>query len=118
MLRRFGFFLAAALLASAPVAAQDERPVQLTIGGGWTGVYGAGKDHVGSGGNVTIGALFKLNQVVGLQGEYGWNGMKQKQLSVPVSGYSWRSGSPVRFLRRREHAVRRGQRHLQPCGQR
>src|SRR4029079_10200888 len=85
MLRRFGFLLVATLLA-APVAAQDERPVQLTIGGGWTGVYGAGKDHVGSGGNFTIGALFKLNPVVGLQGEYGWNGMKQKELSIPGSG--------------------------------
>jgi opacity protein-like surface antigen len=84
MLRRFGFLVVATLLA-APVAAQDARPVQLTIGGGWTGVYGAGKDHVGSGGNFTIGALFKVNPVVGIQGEYGWNGMKQKQLSIPVS---------------------------------
>ena len=84
MLRRFGFLLAAALLAAAPVAAQD-RPVQLTIGGGFTGVYGDGADHVGNGGNFTIGALFHASPVLGIQGEYGWNGMKQKQLSLNVS---------------------------------
>jgi len=97
MLRRFGFLVVATLLA-APVAAQDERPVQLTIGGGWTGVYGAGKDHVGSGGNFTIGALFKLNPVVGIQGEYGWNGMKQKQLQLPVSVNPLDSGVPTDFF--------------------
>ena len=84
MFRRFGFVLMAALIAAVPAAAQDERPVQLTIGGGWTGVYGAGKDHVGSGGNFTIGALFKASPIFALQGEYGWNGMGQKQLSLPV----------------------------------
>jgi opacity protein-like surface antigen len=84
MFRRFGFVLMAALIAAVPAAAQDERPVQLTIGGGWTGVYGAGADRVGSGGNFTIGALFKASPIFALQGEYGWNGMSQKQLSLPV----------------------------------
>jgi opacity protein-like surface antigen len=86
MFRRFGFLFVAALCAATPVAAQDERPVQLTIGGGYTGVLGPASDHgVGSGGNFTIGALFKVSPVMSLQGEYGWNGMKQKQLSIDVS---------------------------------
>jgi len=85
MFRRLGFFFVSALCAATPVAAQDERPVQLTIGGGYTAVLGSLADHVGSGGNFTIGALFKVSPVVSLQGEYGWNGMKQKQLSFPVS---------------------------------
>ena len=84
MFRRFGFVLVAALVAAAPAAAQD-RPVQVTIGGGYTGVLGAGKDHVSNGGNFTLGALFKTGSMVALQGEYGWNGMTQKQLSINVS---------------------------------
>jgi opacity protein-like surface antigen len=84
MLCRFGVFLAAVLVAAAPAAAQDERPVQLTIGGGFTGVYGAGADRLGNGGNFTLGVLFRTSSVVGVQAEYGWNGMKQKQLSIPV----------------------------------
>ena len=84
MFRRFGFILIAALAAAVPAAAQDERPVQLTIGGGFTGVYGAASDRIGNGGNFTIGVLYKVSPLIGVQGEYAWNGIKQKQLSLPV----------------------------------
>lgn len=84
MLRRFGFFVTAALIAAAPAAAQDVKPVQINIGGGFTGVYGAAADHIGNAGNFTIGALFNTQGPFSLQTEYGWNGMKQKQLSLPV----------------------------------
>ena len=46
MLRRFGLLFVAALMAAAPAAAQDEKPVQLNIGGGFTGVYGAASDRI------------------------------------------------------------------------
>ena len=106
MFRRFGLVVLAALVAAAPAAAQtsvvatsaDERPVQFTIGGGYTGVYGAGKDRVGSGGNVTIGVLFKPSPVFGIQGEYGWNGMKQKQLSLAVSPTPIAGAVPTDFF--------------------
>jgi opacity protein-like surface antigen len=107
MFRRFGFVFFAALVAAAPAAAQtsvvatsapDEKPVQFTIGGGYTGVYGAAKDRVGSGGNFTIGVLFKTSSVFGIQGEYGWNGMKQKQLSLPVSPQPIAGAVPTDFF--------------------
>jgi opacity protein-like surface antigen len=81
MFRRLGFFFVAALCAATPVAAQDERPVRLNIGGGFTGVYGDGADHIGNGGNFTIGAIFKVSPVMSVQGEYGWNGLKRKELA-------------------------------------
>jgi len=84
MFRRFGFVLVAALAAAVPAAAQD-RPVQVTIGGGYTAVLGPASDKVGSGGNFTLGVLFKTGSMVALQGEYGWNGMQQKQISINVS---------------------------------
>jgi len=86
MFRRFGFFVAAALVAVAPAAAQDVKPVQINLGGGYTGVFGAASDHVGSGGNFTLGVIFNTKSPISFQGEYGWTGMKQKQLSIPVSG--------------------------------
>jgi len=99
MLRRFGFFVAAALLAAAPAIAQDEKPVQLTLGGGFTGVYGDGADHLGNGGNFTVGVLFKTSSTIGIQGEYGWNGMKQKQLQLPVSAAPITGGGiPTNFF--------------------
>jgi opacity protein-like surface antigen len=85
MFRRFGFIMAAALIAAAPAAAQDERPVKLTIGGGFTGVYGSASDHIGNGGNFTLGVLFKTSETIALQGEYAWNGMEQRQIKFPVS---------------------------------
>jgi len=84
MLRRFGFFVATVLLAAAPAAAQDDKPVHLTIGGGFTGIYGDASDRIGNGGNFTLGVLFKVSPTLALQGEYGWNGIKNKQLSLPV----------------------------------
>jgi opacity protein-like surface antigen len=98
MFRRFGFILAATLIAAGPAAAQDERPVQLTIGGGWTGVYGAASNHIGSGGNFTIGVLFNTHSAVKYQAEYGWNGMKKKQLVLDVyAAPVQQNGTPTNF---------------------
>lgn len=84
MLRKVGLVFAAALMAAMPTAAQDVKPIQLSIGGGWTGVYGAAKDHLGSAGNFTLGVIFNVNPIISLQGEYAWNGAKKKQISLPV----------------------------------
>jgi opacity protein-like surface antigen len=85
MFRRFGFVLATTLLVAAPAAAQDEKPVQVTVGGGFTSVMGKAKDHFGSaGGNFTIGVLFNVSPVLGIQGEYGWNGVPEKTLKFDV----------------------------------
>ena len=106
MFRRFGFLFVAALCAASPVAAQDERPVQLTIGGGWTGVYGAGKDHVGSGGNFTLGALFKPSPVDLDPGRVRLERHEAETAVGPGLDQSARHRRRAdRFLRRRQHAV-------------
>jgi len=97
MLRNVGFMLAAVLLAAGPAAAQD-KPVTLNIGGGFTGVYGDGADHIGNGGNFVLGVLVKTSPVFGIQGEYGWNGMKQKQLFINVSPTPVAGGVPTDFF--------------------
>jgi opacity protein-like surface antigen len=85
MLRRVGLvFVAAAMAATTAAAQQDVKPIQLTIGGGYTSVLGAAKNHVGNAGNFTVGVLYNANPVFSLQGEYGWNGAKKKQIQLPV----------------------------------
>jgi opacity protein-like surface antigen len=85
MFRRVGLVFGAAVLVATTAAAQDVKPVQLTIGGGWTGVYGPAKNHLASNaGNFTVGILFNLNPILSVQGEYAWNGVKKKQLSLNV----------------------------------
>jgi outer membrane protein with beta-barrel domain len=86
MLRRFGLLTVAAIvIAATPAAAQDERKVQLNVGGGFTGVYGSASDHIGNGGNFTLGVIFNMSPTASIQGEYGWNGMKKKNIQLPVS---------------------------------
>src|SRR4029450_6939393 len=47
----------------------DQKPVQLNIGGGFPGVYGAASDRIGNGGNFTLGVIFNTSPTVSLQGE-------------------------------------------------
>jgi len=84
MFRRVGLVFVATVMAATTAAAQDVKPVQLTIGGGWTEVLGPAKDHIGQAGNFTLGILFNMNPIVSLQGEYAWNGVKKKRLSLPT----------------------------------
>src|SRR5215831_1695454 len=97
MLRRFGFIFVAALVAAAPVAAQDVKPVQLTIGGGYTSVLGPIHDHVANGGNFTIGVLFNTKSPVSIQAEYGWNGMMKKQIDLNVASNPIAPAVPTPF---------------------
>jgi opacity protein-like surface antigen len=98
MFRSLGFLAALTLMAAVPAAAQVEPKLEINVGGGFTGVYGAGSDRLGNGGNFTVGGIFHLTPVVSLQGEYGWNGMKQKQLSLPVSVTPAGTGIPTDFF--------------------
>ena len=84
MFRRVGLVFVAAVMTATTAAAQDVKPIQLTIGGGWTEVLGPAKDHIGQAGNFTLGVLFNLNPIYSVQGEYAWNGVKKKQLSIPL----------------------------------
>jgi len=86
MFRRVGLIFVAAVMAATTAAAQDVKPIQLTIGGGYTSILGPEKDHLGShGGNFTIGVLFNLNPIFSVQGEYAWNGVPKKRISIPLS---------------------------------
>ena len=85
MLRRVGLVLVAAVMAATTAAAQDVKPIQLTIGGGYTQILGTAKDHIGNAGNFTVGVLYNMNPIFSLQGEYAWNGSTKKQISLPVT---------------------------------
>jgi opacity protein-like surface antigen len=97
MFRKFGFILTTTLLGVMPAAAQDVKPVQLTIGGGYTSVLGPVRDHVANGGNFTIGVLFNTQSPLSFQAEYGWNGMMKKQIDLNVSQLPTGGGTPTPF---------------------
>lgn len=85
MLRRVGLVFVAAAMVATTAAAQDVKPIQLTIGGGYTSILGEAKNHIGNAGNFSVGVLYNMNPIFSVQGEYGWNGSTKKQVLLPVS---------------------------------
>lgn len=80
------FLLGALVLSAVPAAAQDEdRRVNFNLGAGYTFATGAVRDHVGDGYNVNVGLIINATKMFGVQVEYNFNGLGEKQVNVPVS---------------------------------
>jgi len=79
--------LAACLVVTAlPIQAEaQERPVNFSIGGGFTAPNSEIRDHLGDGYNFNIGLQVNVTPVIGIEGIYSFNGLGQKNISIPVS---------------------------------
>jgi opacity protein-like surface antigen len=74
--------IAAALLAAArPASAQDEGPVSVNMGAGFTIPYNDLKDAFGTGANFQLGVNFRVSPMLKLQVEYGFNRLGSKDLT-------------------------------------
>lgn len=71
-------------LWTSAVQAQD-RPVQVSLGGGWTIPNSDVKDHLGDGYNFNFGVQVNVSPVIGIEGLYSFNGLGEKRISIPVS---------------------------------
>ncbi len=72
-------------LWTSAAEAQDYRPVEVSLGGGWTIPNSDIKDHLGDGYNFNFGVQVNVNPVIGIEGLYSFNGLGEKRISVPVS---------------------------------
>jgi opacity protein-like surface antigen len=81
------FVIAAFVLAAVPASAQvDEKKINVNFGGGYTvTVNGDARDHIGDGYNFNAGLTYNVNPKFGVQVEWSYNGMGEKQIQVPVS---------------------------------
>ena len=80
---------AGVFVAMLPVAAQaQDKPVNFSIGGGWTAPNSEVRDHLGDGYHFNIGLQVNVTPVVGIEGAYSFNGLGDKRISIPVSGTS------------------------------
>ena len=85
------------LVAATPALAQgggvySDRPVHLNIGGGFTMPMSDVSDRFGTGGNFSIGMIVEPKPAVGIQFEYGYNGLDGAEVQVPLAA------SPVAAL--------------------
>jgi hypothetical protein len=73
------------LVAAAPAAAQDEKPVDINIGFGWLFPEGDFKDSFDTGWSGSFGATFNLSPALGVQGEYMYARMDGPSRTILVS---------------------------------
>jgi opacity protein-like surface antigen len=73
------------VLAAAPAAAQDYKPVDVNVGFGWAFPSADFKKEFDAGWNGTIGATFNLNKHLGIQAEYIYAHMDGPDRTVPLS---------------------------------
>jgi hypothetical protein len=81
------FALAATFLfGTLPASAQPpDRPVNFVLGAGFTAPNSEVRDHLGDGYNFNIGLQVNVTPMIGIEGLYSFNGLGDKQLSIPVS---------------------------------
>ena len=77
-----GLFLVGLILMSSPASASD-KPFSFSIGGGIATPVGGVGESLGSGGQVTIGAGFRVRPQITVFGEYNFSSLGSKDLTVP-----------------------------------
>jgi opacity protein-like surface antigen len=73
------------LVAAAPAAAQDYKPVDINFGFGWAFPSADFKKDFSAGWNGTIGATFNFTPRFGIQAEYIYNHMDGPDKTIPIS---------------------------------
>jgi len=73
------------LIAAAPAAAQDYKPVDVNIGFGWVFPTSDFKKSWDAGWNGTIGVTFNINEHLGVQAEYIYARMDGPERTITVT---------------------------------
>ena len=76
--------LLVSLLATFPYAARAQERVNWSLGGGYTQPNAEVSDRLGGGYNFNFGLQVNVTPVIGIEGLYSFNGLGDKQLSIPV----------------------------------
>ena len=70
-------------LTASTASAQDKR-VNVSFGGGFTIPNSDVRDHLGDGYNFTFGAQVNVTPAIAIEGLYSFNGLGDKDITVPV----------------------------------
>jgi hypothetical protein len=82
---------------STNALAQDKK-AYFILGGGYTAPNAEVRDHLGDGYNFVIGGQFNATPKIGIEGLYSFNGLGQKQISVPLSATPGGATVPTDFF--------------------
>ena len=92
---QFVFVLSAILVTLAPLGAQAQNRAHFSFGGGYTAPNSEVADRLGGGYNFNLGVDFDVNPVFGIEGLYSFNGLGEKDISVPVAPCVGCAGTPT-----------------------
>jgi opacity protein-like surface antigen len=79
------WIVAGGLALGASSAEAQEKRVNVSFGAGYTAPNSEVRDHLGDGYNITFGVQVNATPTIGIEGLYSFNGLGQKQISIPVS---------------------------------
>jgi hypothetical protein len=82
---------------TATAFAQDKAG-HFILGGGYTAPNAEVRDHLGDGYNVVIGGQYNVTPLIGIEGLYSFNGLGEKQITIPVSVIPGTQGVPTDFF--------------------
>ena len=66
-------------------ALAQERRANVSFGGGFTAPNSEVREHLGDGYNINFGVQVNVNPVWAIEGLYSFNGLGDKQISIPVA---------------------------------
>ena len=72
------------LFGAGSAFAQADKSVDFNFGAGFTFALSEIRDHLGDGYNINAGVTINLTDTLGFQAEYGFNGLGEKRLQIPV----------------------------------
>jgi opacity protein-like surface antigen len=91
--------LIAILVAAAPSGAQaQDKKINVNLGGGYTATLSKAGDYLGDGYNVNFGVTINVTEAIGIQAEYSFTGLGQKQITLDVSPEPGAPGVPTDFF--------------------
>jgi len=95
---RLVWIVAGALTVSASSADAQEKRVNVSFGAGYTAPNAEVRNHLGDGFNINFGVQVNATPTLGIEGLYSFNGLGQKQKSIPVSINPPDAGIPTDFF--------------------
>ena len=79
-----GALIALFVTGAAAGAQAQEKRVLFSLGGGLTAPNSEVRDRFGDGFNFNVGLQVNVTPVIGIEGLYSFNGLGEKDISIPV----------------------------------
>lgn len=86
------------VLGFAASAGAQEKRGNFILGGGYTAPFSEVRDHLGDGWHISIGGQANVTPMISIEGLYSFNGLGEKNITIPVSGTPGGAGVPTDFF--------------------